>query len=102
MDAFRSTYLSPRSDDFAEPAPPSGLDSGDILRSEVVVGRRDVGDSLGGPVIWMPVRGTLYPNSHAALKCRFSFEVLLSGRNARHRKHDYGGAQSTVDLKRWR
>ena len=30
MDAFRSTYLSPRSDDFAEPAPPSGLDSGGI------------------------------------------------------------------------
>ena len=30
MDAPRSFYVSPRSDDFAEPAPPSGLDSGDI------------------------------------------------------------------------
>ena len=30
MDAPRSTYLSLWSDDFTEPAPPGGLDSGDI------------------------------------------------------------------------
>ena len=30
MDAPRSIYLSPRSDDVDEPAPPSGLDSGNI------------------------------------------------------------------------
>jgi hypothetical protein len=32
----------------------------------------------------------------------FNFEVLLSGRSARHRKRDYEGAQSTADPKLWR